>query len=47
MNKFKIALIYDSGKRYVFDFDVIKETLNLTAEDVAKLEKAILVELSK
>lgn len=45
--KFKVMLVYDSGQRYVFPFDVVAETLNLKPADVRKLEDAVRLELSK
>jgi hypothetical protein len=47
MKKFKIALIYDSDKRYVFDFDIVQETLKLSDKDIEKLETAVRLELSR
>lgn len=44
---YKIALIYDSEKRYIFPFDIVQETLKLSNEDIKKLEIAILKEIAK
>lgn len=45
--KFKIMLVYDSGQRYIFPFELIKEVLELTDEQVKKVEDKILVEIQK
>lgn len=47
MKKFELQLVYNSGKRYTLDFDVVKEVLQLSEEDIKKIEEAVLLELFK
>lgn len=42
-----LALIYDSGKRYIFDFEIAKKVLKLSDKDIKKLETAIKKEIAK
>lgn len=42
-----IAIIYDSGKRYIFDFELAQKVLKLTEEDIKKLETALKKEIQK
>lgn len=42
-----IAIIYDSGKRYIFPVELLKETLKLRDSDIKKLEAAIKKEIQK
>lgn len=44
---FRVAIIYDSNKRYIFPFEVVKKVLKLTEEDIKKLEIALKKELQK
>lgn len=44
---FKLALIYESGKRYIIPFEIARKTLKLSDEDIKKLEKATLKEIQK
>lgn len=43
----KLAVIYDSGKRYILDFEVVIKTLNLKPEEIDKLKAAALKEIAK
>lgn len=43
----RIALIYDSGKRYVFDFDLAIKVLKLKEADIKKLEVAVKKEIAQ
>lgn len=44
---FSLALVYDSGKRYIIPFEIAQKTLNISDNDVKKLEVAVLKEVSK
>jgi len=44
---FSIAIVYESGKRYVFPIDVLVKTLKLSDEDIKKLESAVKKEIQK
>lgn len=45
--KLKVCIIYDSDKRYIFDFELAKKVLELSEEDEKKLEIAIKKEIVK
>lgn len=42
---YKLAVIYDSGKRYIVPFSVVEKVLK--KEDVEKLKTAVLKEVNK
>lgn len=44
---FKLALVYESGKRYIIPFEIAIKTLKLSDEDIKKLETATLKEIQK
>lgn len=46
-NKFKVMLAYENGNRFVFPFDVVVEALDLSDEQMKKVEEKVLLELSK
>lgn len=42
-----VAIIYDSGKRYIFPIELAQKVLKLSQEDLKKLEAAIKKEIQK
>lgn len=44
---YSLALIYESGKRYIIPVDILQKTLKISDEDMKKLEVAILKEIQK
>lgn len=44
---FKLALVYESGKRYIIPFEIATKTLKLSDEDIENLQKAVLKEIQK
>lgn len=42
-----VAIIYDSGKRYIFPIEVAQKVLKLTEKDIKKLEAALKKEIQK
>lgn len=42
-----IAIIYESGKRYIFPIEIAVKALKLSDSDVQKLEVAIKKEINK
>lgn len=44
---FSLAIVYESGKRYIIPLDILQKTLKLSDEDIKKLEKAVLKEIQK
>ena len=44
---FRLALIWDEGKRYVIPFEIAQKILKLSDGDIDKLRKAVLKEIQK
>lgn len=44
---FSIALVYESGKRYILPFEIAEKVLQLKPEDIERLKIAVLKEISK
>lgn len=43
----RIALIYDTDRRYIFDFAIAQKVLKISEEDTKKLETALKKEMQK
>lgn len=44
---FSIAIVYESGKRYILPVDVLVKTFKLSDEDIKKLEAVVKREVQK
>ncbi len=44
---FKVALIYESGKRYILPIELISEVVKLTDSDIERLKVIVLKEIQK
>lgn len=44
---FKVALVYESGKRYIFPFEIVEKVVRITEDDMRKIEIAIKKEIAK
>jgi hypothetical protein len=44
---FSIAIVYESGKRYILPIDVLVKTFKLSDEDIKRLEMAVKKEVQK